>query len=222
MDKKWTKYDLGADQPVEPLNGLFSPFVHLRAYERPTPGRPAQDQPGSGFFIHPRVIVTAAHVVRLGGDVAGWVEVNCGNAIRWADRVTIQNPFWSAKTEALFDIAFLRLPAEACTLGQTCVLLREPLDAAKANIDGFFEGVRKVVDVELQKLGRTFEYVIQNLPGMSGAPLIVDQRDGRHVVAGLHRSHDHASQLGQALALFIKDLATPFELLELDPPEDSP
>ena len=186
----------------DPLQGSFSPI----AYVRPFHGNQAWPA-ASGFLVHPRVVITAAHVVTRSDDHALWcatgILMHFGRSEIWGTRIALAKKYVSSVGgTSQRDIAVVRLVQAAARL-EECFGLKplEPELTATGHLWGWRGGELSSIPVEARRKERYVEYQAPDLEGMSGGPVV---KDGTDDVLGMHRLHSYGR--GQALPISIEEI----------------
>ena len=171
---------------------------------------------GTGFLVHPRILVTAAHVVSFpsAGKVlcAQKVNVRAGAWDCWADAFALPGE-WLAGMPQLFDFAVLRLAEPACEPALTC-LLEEMAGAAVAAAELLGFGAAPE-HIQAQRKAEELEYPLADKPSWSGGAISKGKKDNRPLVIGVHTSHTNDDGMGRGLVLAAEEILRAMRLLGL-------
>lgn len=186
---EWVTSSLAPAEPVEGA-GVFTPFarVIVRAADRAGWG--------SGFLVHPRVVVTAAHVVTFPRPEGGlWVAeragVDVGIGTLYAAQLALPREFLDdgGGVGTPSDVAALLLPQAVCDYGQQLALVdADPAQTYPATIPGYASqtGPLRSQPVDAQLADGLLRYVAPNLPGFSGGAITTQSPEGLVVSLGSH------------------------------------
>jgi hypothetical protein len=156
---------------------------------------------GSGFFVHPAVIVTAAHVVAPGRVIASSISVDCGNWLALAAAVAVPQEYLQGSLSAI-DLAVVWVGESLCTIDDT-VLVGSMADGERGDgaVIGWGRGAFGRRDVVAARERDSIRYQVEDLPGFSGGPLLVPRPaagDDWNSV-GVHFFHDDEGGLALPL-----------------------
>ncbi|HEY2030127.1 MAG TPA: hypothetical protein VGH20_13060 [Myxococcales bacterium] len=174
---------------------------------------PSDTEQGSGFFVHPAVLVTAAHVVFTEGQVASRISVDCGSSSAVVAAATLPDGYLRGEPEAP-DVAVLWLGESLCAMEQTVIMSSMgPGASVAATLLGWGQGAFGRRDVDATKDAELLRYDVEDLPGFSGGPLLAPRPDPavEPSAVGVHFFHDERG--GYALPLQRNDVIDAMRLL---------
>jgi hypothetical protein len=179
-------------QPAAPRAGTgpFTPFprILVRAWDR--------TGWGSGFVVHPRVVVTAAHVITARGAegrswIVGEIGVDTGSATIYATDVALPREFFEpgGGTGTPVDLAALLLPHPVCAYGEQLDLLdADPAKGYEAFIRGYGSrsGPLEAQPVHARLSDGALRYLAPDLAGFSGGAVACKADGGAVASLGSH------------------------------------
>jgi hypothetical protein len=199
----WTAIGLQSPAALTAGSGTFSAVASLTA-------NGAGAQRGSGFLIHPSLLVTSAHVVTYVTDgrmwVAGRIVADFGQGRVGVARVAVPLSYIaSLGQDAGWDMAVLRL-SEPIADADVCLLVDDP-PADGSVLPGVLwgnpAGARQGVAVEARCAPDKLTYTgTGNLPGWSGGPIARTTSHPESAVAvGIHRFWNETAHHSEAVRI---------------------
>lgn len=213
MSREWVSAELEAVRPV-PLWGTFTPVGLLTSQAW---GLRAQ---ATGFLVHPRVILTAAHAVTFPSEhervVAGRIYVDLGSLRAWADAVALAAGYFRSQgTDGSADVAALRLPWAVCAPEDVVSLSSSSAEPAMpARLWGWDDGALRSHDLTADPVEGRVRYPAPNLPGFSGGPVVTPPGSPStgHAL-GIHRAFHAEQGQGEAVPISFSDAVAAMEAL---------
>lgn len=182
----------------------------------------AGPQVGTGFLIHPAVLLTAAHVATYAYEgkfyVAGRIQADFGNILMDVWKIAIPRAFMESQGFApAHDLALLRLPEPVHEM-DTVLTLEAPAPGsppANAKLWGKPYGGLQGVSVTAGEKNGALAYPLgQSMDGFSGGPVTRELAAPQGAAAlGLHRDWVASQRLGEALIPDLDSIRRGFQAL---------
>ncbi len=196
-------------EPVGETNTKLHPFRCICHLEMK--GLEGEAKSGSGWFVGPRTIITAAHNLRqwLSPFTARTMRVSAGQhgmyGSVWSGRAQWQamHPGWDATENPEFDVAAIWLDERVDQLGVIPIAAFPPpqLTGARIKVAGYPqtmpEGVQAVGHGTLTQVrGLRIDHDIATAQGVSGGPVWVTDDQNLPWVVGIHTNAktEHATE----------------------------
>jgi hypothetical protein len=212
----WDTFPLGADGNAPAPSGApltMVPEVHAQ--------RTQQQAWGTGFVVHPNIVITAAHVVTFWGAtglcVADQLWMDFGGSSLWGTQVALPQGYLAQSGgSGTLDVAVIRVDSDICDSSLTLTLspLGSGVAPVEANVWGYATGALASVDVVASRPGDLIVYPAQDMPGSSGGPVTSPRGTIANVsVLGVHRHFDGTRVVGEAVALALDDVRAAMQAL---------
>lgn len=198
----WQVGQLTGSAPVA-LGGACSPLAHV------TPMTAFGTVEGSGFLVHPRILVTAAHVATFptdkGPGIPAWIAVELGAVVSRPSQVAVLEAWMQGATTDVFnDLAVLAFAEPVCSpqqVGQLMTSVPVPGTQYAARVCGAPGGNRNSVNVNATCAQNEITYPCSDLHGDSGGPVMSDQALSFDQNAALGLHIQWINGVGQAVPL---------------------
>lgn len=189
----------------------FAPVAQTvahRTFEYDVAQQVTVEEVGTGFLVHPRAAVTAAHVATfpVGGGrraPATGIALDFGSIRVWGTKFAVLRRYLSQTNDA-DDMAVILLRDEVETLDAAMIPAAQPPTSIEVSVWGRSTGSLDPRDARARRDGPLLSYDLPDMPGHSGGPVASPQRTLRRAeVCGVHVAFDGR---GKAAPVFVADL----------------